>query len=229
LYLVGLKKGNIMQKLSQIYLILLIFHCSVSAGSSWVANSGGTIYDQIHNKADLPTGGKFVEHPNDSNIHYYFTTTLGMWPDKENAQKHSGLYISKDNGETWNLICNFFEFTKLFIHPGTGKLYCIIRHTWLETNEEGFLWPHTADKALMSNDGKHWKELIKGNGIADIADIIADPDNFGRVCLKIIVIRGYILQSKDDDYSEWIKYKEWDWPNRKEPTDSQLIDESEEE
>jgi len=214
-----------MRYLSLIFLLSLFIN-SAHSGLSWEADSEGTIYDKIHKKADLPTGGEFVKHPKNAKVQYYFTNKSRMWNDKSNAQKHAGLYISEDGGDTWKLLCYFFQFNKLFIHPETGKLYCIIDYTWLAENRDGFLWPHTSNKALMSDDGKHWKDITGGNGyITDIASIIADPDNVGRICLRVAFVRPYILQAKDDDYSRWTWYKEWDWPKREELKARQLLNE----
>jgi hypothetical protein len=68
----------------------------------------------------------------------------------------------------------------------------------------------------MSEDGKHWKNITGGKGyIAGISDIIVDPDNLDRICLIACVVRGYVLQSKDENYSGWTWYAVWDWPKRK--------------
>ena len=68
-----------------------------------------------------------------------------MWNDKSNAQKHSGLYFSKDGTKTWNLISYSFEFKKLFIHPETGQLFAAIEDSWL-TEEKGYLGRASSDK-----------------------------------------------------------------------------------
>lgn len=214
-----------MRYLSVILALSMVISLAVGTEQRSRPETEQTIYDRIHKKADLPTGGEFVKHPKNPKVQYYFTNRLRMWKDKSNTRKHAGLYISEDDGDTWNLRCNFFEFQKLFIHPETGKLYCIIDYTWLKENKEGFLWPHFANKALMSEDGKHWKDITEGNGyIANIFGIMEDPDNPGRVCLQACVIRAYILQSKDDAYSKWTWYKVWEWPNRKGQKTSQQAD-----
>lgn len=208
------------QCVALVFLIVISF--SIGGELSWKPDSEQTIYDRVHKKSALPTGGEFVTNPKNPKLQYYFTNRLRMWKDKSNAQKHSGLYVSEDGGATWKLRCYFLEFQHLFVHPKTGVLYSIIHYTWLEENKEGFLWPHSANKALMSEDGKHWKDITGGNGyIADIAGIITDPDNPDRVCLQVVSIRGYVLQAKDEKYSKWTWYRAWDWPKRKEKKTSQ--------
>jgi hypothetical protein len=198
---------------------------AIAAEPSASSKPQQTIYDRVHKTSELPTGGDFVEHPKKRKLQYYFTNRLRMWKDKTNAQKHSGLYVSEDGGNTWKLRCYFFEFQELFLHPETGKLYCIIDYTWLAKNKEGFLWPHSANKALMSEDGKHWEDITGGNGyIADITGIVADPDNPDRVCLHASIIRPYVLQSEDEAYSKWTWYRVWGWPKRKKKNTSQPTD-----
>jgi hypothetical protein len=204
-------------KISFICLLLSLAISSFSCTSTIMLNQNESIYKKILKKTDLPTGGKFLERPKNDMIQYYCVNDSEMWSDKENAQKFSGLYISEDNGYTWKLLCKYFQFRELFIHPETGKLFSIIDYNWLGPNKDGFIVPHHTMKALMSDDGKHWKDITGGEGyLVEITGIIADPDNPGRVCLNVHSIRGYIYQASDENYSKWIKYKEWDWPKRKE-------------
>jgi hypothetical protein len=141
-----------------------------------------------------------------------------MWKGKNNAQKFPGLYVSEDKGNTWKLLCYFFQFKTLFVHPETGVLYAGVDYEWLEENKNGFLWPHCSNKILMSKDGKYWKDITGGNGrTGDIVSFIVDPDNPKLVCVQVCGIRLYTLQSEDDKYSEWNYYSAWDWPRRKEP------------
>ena len=211
-----------MRFLCVIALLSMVTSCAVGDAVSAKSNGEITIYDRIHKKGELPTGGEFVEHPKKPKVQYYFTNRMRMWKDKGNAQKHSGLYITEDGGDTWKLRCDVFEFQTLFIHPESEKLYSIIDYTWLEENKEGFLESCFANKALISEDGRRWKDITGGNGyIATITGIMADPDNPGRVCLKASLMRACILQSEDAEYSKWTWYRAWDWPKRKERTTSQ--------
>jgi hypothetical protein len=191
------------------YILLLLLTASVIFGQERIS-----IYEKVHGRADLPTGGEFVSHPRKELVEFYHANRMQMWSDRSNAQKHSGLYISSDGGETWKLLCHFFEFNKLFIHPETEKLYAIIRYEWLDPNEKGYLVPHIADKALESSDGKNWKDIMgKQKYVATIYDIFVDPDNSKRVCLRVNVMRAEILQSSDDNYTgwEWYRAEQWDY------------------
>lgn len=197
-----------------LFLPLLALTLSTSPG---LCQKGESIYDKLHTRSDLPTGGSFVWHPHKKTVVLYYTNRNMMWSDKPNAHKHAGLYRSTDSGETWRLLCYYFEFGHLFIHPDTGKLYAIIQVQWLAANSEGFLVPHRADKVIMSDEGKHWVDIMgKQKPVADLLGMFADPDNPGRVCLKANTIRSYVLQAADDSYTEWKWHRAWDWPKRHE-------------
>lgn len=163
-------------------------------------------------KADLPTGGQFVTNPKGKEM-YYFVNKAMMWEDKSNAQKHSGLYRSDDGGQIWKLICEYFEFKDLFIHPVTGKLFAIIEDTWLaDADTGGYLVPHFSDKAISSSDGRHWTDIMGKQGHAGtLLGIFQDLDHPDRVCLETIVIRDCVLQSKDENYSDWSLMRAQDW------------------
>lgn len=174
-------------------------------------------YQTVRKKGDLPTGGEFVANPKKKSEIYYFTNASRMWTDKSNAQKHSGLYRSADEGQTWNLVCDFFEFKELFINPRTGKLFAIIEDKWLAEHNE-YLVPHRADKAIASTDGKRWTDIMgKQKHVAMLSNIFQDPDHPDRVCLEYSLIRGIVLQAKDDNYSDWdsMVISEWE---KKHPT-----------
>jgi hypothetical protein len=164
-----------------------------------------SIYERILKKSDLPGPGEEVADPKDAKVVYYLTNSQRMWGKKENVGKHPGLYTSKDRGQTWRLLCLNFEFQKLYIHPDTGRLFAIIGYDWLDTNEEDGTLEHcSSNKIITSTDGRRWKDISGKQGyITDLYGIFRDPDNAGRVCLEGCAIRAYVLQAKDEQYSEW--------------------------
>ena len=198
--------------------LFLTLCCALSAGcSDRVDVDQPSIYRGDYPKAQLPTRGEFVAHPNSPEIQYYFTNRALMRRDKTNSRKRSGLYVSKDGGNTWQLTCDSFQIQHLFVHPDTGVLFAIIDYRWMKEHEDGSRRRHSANKALMSNDGSQWKDITGAPGyIADITGFMVDPDNPARVCLEVVSKRGYILQSEDDEYTSWVWYREWNWPKRKE-------------
>ena len=206
-----------MRLIPAMFLSLAIVGCASHMESAEKTPKEQTPYNRIYKKPELPSGGKFVKDPKKKDVQYYFTNRMLMWKDKSNAQKLSGLYISKDNGKTWKLLCLAFEFMDLFIHPGTGVLYAAIDYRHLVEDEAGFLRQYHSNKALMSKDGKHWEDITGGHGhVADIVGFMVDPENPERICMKVCGLRLYVLQSNDPEYSIWNWYRAWDWPKRKE-------------
>jgi RNA polymerase sigma factor (sigma-70 family) len=163
------------------------------------------IYEVDLQRVHLPGPGDMVPDPRDKKVVYYITNRLRMWGDKWNVGKHSGLYVSRDAGKTWRLLCNKFEFEKLLVHPDTDQLFAIITSEWLATDKQtGMLEHHQANKAITSTDGKKWKDITGGQGyVADLTGLIPDPDHKGQVCLRANLIRGYVLQAKDAQYTDW--------------------------
>ena len=166
-----------------------------------------SVYDAKHTEAELPPGGEFIQHPKKSEIRYYWSNRPG--------QNLAGLCTSLDAGKTWNLLCYIFTFRKVFVHPETGVLYAIIDYTWLK-EDKGYLVRANANKLVMSEDGRRWKDITRGRGyIADIIDVFQDPEHPQRVCMLTAVIRPTVFQASDDEYSKWTWYPAWEWEKRK--------------
>ena len=180
------------------------------------------IYDRDFRKGDLPTGGDFSKHPQNEKLQYYFTNRMRMWSDKTNVQKQPGLYVSADGGQSWKLLDASFEFKELLVHPATATLYAVVNYSGVKTNNVGYIQSFSSDMALRSKDGKHWTNITGGRGyMSDITNIMPDPDSPHRVCLRVNNIRGYVLQSVDDTYSNWSWYSDGEWKKRKDPKSAQ--------
>jgi hypothetical protein len=171
-------------------------------------------------RADLPIPGQVVLGPKDGNLVYYISDRLRMWGERANVGKHPGLYASRDGGKTWRLLCASFEFEKLFVHPDTGRLFAVITFDWLATDDtDGTLRHYSSNKVITSGDGERWKDITGGRGhISEVTGIFADPDHPGRICVQATSVRGYVLQSRDDRYSDW------NWLRVDRPEGSRLLD-----
>lgn len=157
-------------------------------------------------EAMLPPNGTYIKDPNKPEIQYYWSNTSGKY--------RAGLYKSSDSGTNWTILTGIFNFRKVYLHPETGVLYAIINYSWLDEGGE-YLVSHSADKIIMSEDGKHWKNITRGPGyIADIVDIFQDPDHPKRICITTCIIRICVQQSDDDEYSNWKNYAIWTWKER---------------
>lgn len=207
--------------LNAVFLVILLAVGATSAVTTPTSDrKEQSVYDVDHKKADLPGPGEVVANPKNKDVVYYITNRLRMWGDKANVGKHPGLYVSKDGGKTWRLLDRRFEFMKLFVHPDTGHLFAIIGYHWLATApEDGTLQSYSANKIITSTDGRHWKDITGGRGhIADLNAIFKDPDNPGRVCLCGCLLRPYVLQAKDEQYSDW------NWLRVDRPEGKRLLD-----
>jgi hypothetical protein len=178
--------------------------------------------DQVLRKADLPKAGDAVGRP-DSKVVYFFSNRFRTG-SAASPRTPPGLYRSEDDGSTWRLWCIEFEFERLFMHPKTGVLYASVETPRLTHDADGFLHARCdGRKAVMSVDGKRWKDITPGSGeVPAILEFIVDPDNPQRVCVYTGYRTGgstreqmaYVLQSKDDGYSQWISHLAEDFEKR---------------
>lgn len=164
----------------------------------------------------IASGVYHINHPLKPKVKFSIVNRFRMDDEMREFERYPGLYRSIDNGDTWKLHCSTFEFVRLYIHPKTGRFYAIIRDEWIEQGEGGILSRYISNMIITSEDGKKWKNITRGNGrFSEIYDIFQDPDNPNRVCVKTNNVRSYIWQSKDLEYTKWIVYKSWDWPERR--------------
>ena len=160
----------------------------------------------MYQKAELPVGGKLVQHPKDKQQVFYFIEKRQLYKDKDNWQKKPGLYHSTDAGNTWQLLCSWFDFQDLFIHPATGQLFAFVDDTYLAPLEDGSLAPHPGSKAISSLDGRKWKDIMgkkqRVSGFLGLS-IRLDPNHPNRIRLLLHGFRRFYLESVDDNYTDW--------------------------
>jgi hypothetical protein len=145
-----------------------------AASAQWVSEADPN--PSVAHKSALPLGGNLVKNQKNKLEPYYFVNKWALRRHAANVKKYAELYRSLDDGKTWKLVCPFFDFTDVFVHPDTGKVFAIIRVEWLAPNSKGFLVPHSADKIISSENGTDWKH-ITGNRkyVATLMKIIAQP------------------------------------------------------
>ena len=168
-------------------------------------------YTDVYGREDLMEGGQLVVDPLDDSIRYYVSSDWAAWKP-ENRGKPIGLLVSFDRGETWRVLSRAFEFLSLFVHPEDGRLYAIIQYEWQQDDDEGFLRRHHANKVVVSEDGKRWRDITRGPGyVATLSEVFQDPDHPDRVCVRGNILRSYVMQYTDDQYSDWVMIRAWDW------------------
>ncbi|MFZ5831066.1 MAG: hypothetical protein ACOY3P_13325 [Planctomycetota bacterium] len=180
--------------------------------------------DRVFRREELPAQGDRVDKPN-SSIAYYFTNRFRLGSDADTSAP-PGLYRSEDDGRTWRLWSNEFEFEEVYMHPGTGTLYAAVEHSRLVKDGEGFLQSQAGTmKALTSLDGKKWRDITPGGDcVPGILRFMVDPDHPRQVCLYIGFCTGassagneaFCLQATDDEYRKWKWYQTADFVRRNE-------------
>jgi hypothetical protein len=141
--------------------------------------------------------------------------TRGAAPGEKNAARYDGLYRSTDGGKGWTAVCWYFHFNEVFIHPTTGQLYAVIQETSLGNDTNGYLVLHYTDRVVSSSDdGRHWRDIMKGLPAGPgtrFGTFFVDSDHPDRVCVAGSNIRRVILQSTDDEYSDWRVFEGSSW------------------
>jgi|GEM_PF-1988677 hypothetical protein len=151
-------------------------------------------------RADLPCG-VFVPDPNNIKRVYYFGGP-------------SGIGLSDDGGKTFIRRSTPYRLVFLYVHPQTSRLFAIAEDMYTETNPHtGKPWTVSANKILTSEDDAiSWRDISGTRGhIGHALFIFQDPDHPKRAALYAMTVRGNILQSVDDDYSDWNWFMEQQW------------------
>ena len=85
-----------------LWIVVLAVGAWISKGAEpLVVFSIDVYYDREYSRAELPTGGRFLDHPREVKTKYDIANRGMMWPDPGNAKKAPGFYLSKDGGTTW--------------------------------------------------------------------------------------------------------------------------------
>jgi hypothetical protein len=150
----------------------------------------------------MPVNGYFADQPTNSKLILYYTPKE-IKTETANAKTGVyGLYVSRDDGQTWRLISRKDDYSRVFLHPN-GNLFAV-------TNAENFMGP--AHILVSHNLGESWRD-ITGKSFGWILGIFADPDHPDLICLFGNDIRGYIFQATDENY-EWRATRDWEWGSK---------------
>ncbi len=135
-----------------------------------------------------------------------------------------GLFSTSDNGSTWRLVSNAYQFSHAFLHPD-GTLYAIAAITFpcaepirdakaVLDSLSGASLNRTCFRniVVMSSDfGQNWHD-ISGNiaGGVSLYGIFQDPNHPDLIILSGNSVRNYILQATDKNYG-WQMHRTLDW------------------
>ena len=174
----------------------------------------------------IPINGTFGEVPEDSPlILYRVAKPNAIRGDKPNADttkskaQKFGIYESKNNGQTWELISESDNYGQVLLLPN-GTLFAT-RADWIdlwqkarkESNHHSDV--RAIDRILMSKDhGKSWKDISGsdfGSSLFGDMYIFPDPRHDDRICVDFQWGSGWrgVAYAKDERF-QWKKYMRGD-------------------
>jgi hypothetical protein len=174
-------------------------------------------------------GGIFVADPPDHKSLLYFVTPASTYTtawrvDKDVTKniRRPGLYRSQDQGETWELVSNAYNFGEM-VHLPNGRLFALAG-PWNDTSKPQVV-------LFSESGGKEWKDITNNIGKDyPCLSIIRDPDHLQRVCLlSAFTMRtgGMILQAADDKFLWKEVYSslraEREWPPLEKKTEEEFF------
>ncbi len=166
----------------------------------------------------MPIGGAFGDVPEDSSLILYSIAKPNLYNfprasigsrSKNKAYKF-GMYQSKNDGHTWDLVSENDNFGQVVLLPN-GTLFGL-RADWANKPP-----PIAAsDRLFTSKDhGKTWKDISMEGGFGMHPYIFPDPDHADLVCVQFSGIRICIAQAQDERF-QWktLRLGQWKPPKR---------------
>ncbi len=159
-------------------------------------------WERLKTPPEMPLDGKFASQPGPSPLIFY----VALYPKlvkKPRGDFRYGLYLSRDNGATWELVSERDDFGAVLLHPD-GGLFAV-------TGADGINAGH---HILRSPDlGKTWRD-ITGNAIGQLQALEPDPDHPGLVRIHAWAIRMYTITAENEKF-EWKIVQEGESPRGK--------------
>ena len=148
-------------------------------------------WERLKTPPGMPPGGDFAGQPGPESLVFYVSHK--SQPDtKPRPGARHGLYLSRDDGSTWDLVSERDDIGPAVYLPD-GGLFAI---TGYDDPLNG------GDHLLRSSDlGKTWRE-IPGNWGVNLLGIGPDPYHPGLVRLHGWALRGYTIFAEDANY-QW--------------------------
>ena len=165
----------------------------------------------------MPIGGTFGNVPENSSIILYRVEKSEADRKSQNNTHRFGIYQSKNDGQTWDLISENDNYKQVLLLPN-GTLFAT-RRPEPRPDHEFFV----ADYVLMSKDfGKTWKDISGKIGFIS-PHIFPDPDHHDLVCVSFDGgIREYIAYAEDDRF-QWKQIPPWYWTPKRKSTTAEFL------
>lgn len=150
-------------------------------------------WERLETPPEIPLNGKFASQPGRSPLILYFARPPYRRPTDPPADRNLrfGLYLSRDDGQTWQLAAARDDFGFVLLHPD-GSIYAA---TGADAANDGRRIERSTDL------GKTWRD-ITGKAFGGIQSIEVDPERPHLVRVHSWGIRGYTSTATDENY-DW--------------------------
>ncbi len=147
-------------------------------------------WERLKTPPEMPPNGTFAHQPGRSPLVIYVALKSELDRQPRPGSRY-GLYLSRDDGVTWDLVSERNDFGATLLHP-SGALFAV-------TGADGM---NAGSHLLRSPDlGKTWRD-ITGKSWGQFMGIEPDPDHPGLVRIHAWAIRRYTFVAEDENY-EW--------------------------
>jgi hypothetical protein len=147
----------------------------------------------------MPPNGRFAGLPETSPLVVYIASRSEFDRKPPRPGARYGLYLSRDDGATWDLVSERDDFGPAQL-LSDGGLFAITGY------HDSF---NGGRRLLRSADlGKTWRD-ISGDWHVNLMGLEPDPDHPGLVRLHGWALRGYVLVADDTNY-RWKTFRQFD-------------------
>ena len=145
-------------------------------------------WERLKTRPEMPPNGTFAVQPGRSPLVIYVALRSRL-DRRPRRGSRFGLYLSHDDGETWELVFERDDIGATLLHP-SGALFAV-------TGADGI---NGGDRLLRSPDlGKTWRD-ITGTASGQFMGLEPDPDHHGLVRIHAWAIRTFMYVADDENY-----------------------------
>ncbi len=148
----------------------LTLYAGAAGGGLWKSVDGGTTFKPVFDKQPTQSIGSIAVDP--SNSQTVWVGTGESWT-RNSVSVGTGLYRTRDAGETWDLmgLADSEHISRIIVDPKDGNVVyaCALGHLWNSNEERGVF------KTIDS--GKTWKKVLYSNADVGCADMVMDPED----------------------------------------------------
>jgi hypothetical protein len=157
-------------------------------------------WERLTTPPGMPTNGSFAGLPETSKLVIYIASRSTFDKEPVLAGARYGLYLSRDDGATWDLITERDDIGPALLLPDGGLFAIAGQHD-----------PINGGRSLLrSTDlGKTWRDISGGDFHVNLKGLEPDPDHPGLVRLHGWALRSYIIVA-DDMRFRWRTMRKFD-------------------